>query len=140
MYASVPCTKVFPIQKTIPDCFNESDSIAGNHSHTIPSTNISEMDDNYFITIAAPGLNREAFQIEIENSIINISAQKEKIKTNYKIDRYEYNYSQWTRAFRLPDDADSMLANAEYLNGELLIHIPRSNSNENMVKARIYVY
>ena len=140
MYARVPCTRIIPIQETIPDCFSESADSEKIHSNTIPSANIGETDTHYIITIAAPGLFREAFQIEIENSIINISALKEKIKTKYKIDRCEYNYSDWTRAFQLPDDADSMLAQAKYVHGELIIHIPRSESNENMVKACIYVY
>ncbi|MEO5946188.1 MAG: Hsp20/alpha crystallin family protein [Chitinophagaceae bacterium] len=140
MYANVPYIKIIPIQKTIPDCFIESAGIEKIHSNTIPSANVGETDTDYIITIAAPGLFRESFQIEIENSIINISALKEKIKTKYKIDRFEYNYSKWTRAFQLPVDADSMRAQAKYINGELIIHIPRSESNENMVKAFIYVY
>lgn len=139
MYA-IPRIRIIPTQKTIPACFTESAAIAKIHSNKIPSANVGETDTDYVITIATPGLFRESFQIEIENSIINISALNEKNKTKYKIDRCEYNYSKWTRAFQLPVDADSMLAQAKYINGELIIHIPRSESNENMVKAFIYVY
>ncbi len=140
MYPRIACTKIIPFQKTIPEGFNESAGIVGNHSLTIPPANVGETETDYIITIAAPALNREDFQIEIENAVINISALKEKIISKYKIDRCEYNYSEWTRAFQLPEDADSMLAHAEYVHGELLIHIPRSEYNENMKKASIYVY
>lgn len=140
MISRVACTKIIPVQKTIPECFNDANSEDGKHSHTIPLANVGETDTDYVITIAAPGLTREDFQIEIENSVISIAAQKEKIVSKYKTDRFEYNYSAWTRAFQLPDDADSILAHAKYVHGELIIHVPRSESNENMEKAKIYVY
>ena len=140
MNSRVACTKIIPIQKTVPECFNDVDCEDGNHSHTIPLANVGETDTDYIITIAAPGLTREDFQIEIEKSVISIAAQKEKIISKYKSDRFEYNYSEWTRAFQLPDDAGSILAHAKYVQGELIIHVPRGESNENIEKANIYVY
>ncbi len=140
MYARVASTKIIPVQKTTPDCFNEPGGTTGSQLHKIPLANIGETANDYIITIAAPGLNRESFQIGFENTVITISALKEKIKSKYKIDRFEYNYSEWTRSFQLPDDADPILAYAEYINGELIIHIPRSETNENSSITSIYVY
>lgn len=108
--------------------------------HKIPNANISETSTEYRIVMATSGLQREDFNIEIAQSVITISAKKETTSLCCVNDRCEYDYSDWTRAFGLPADADGELARAEYQNGELTIHIPRSNNSENQSKATIYVY
>ena len=90
--------------------------------------------------MATPGLRRENFSIEIAESVITISAKKETLPLGWINDRCEYNYNEWTRAFALPSDADSILARAEYQNGELIIHIPRNSSTYSEAKATICVY
>lgn len=109
-------------------------------SQLIPAVNISESDTEYIIRLASPGLRREDFNIQIDQSVISISAKKETASLTDVNDRCEYDYTDWTRAFIMPKDADALLAHAIYQNGEMLIHIPRSNKNENPAKATIYVY
>ena len=108
--------------------------------HIIPAVNISETNAEYLVVMATPGLQRENFSIEIAQSIITISAKKETTPLCCVNDRCEYDYTDWTRGFALPADADGLLACAEYQNGELTIHIPRSSTSENQAKATIYVY
>ena len=88
-------------------------------------------------------INNQQFEVDLSNLtdglyFLNLHF-KEKIISKYKSDRFEYNYSEWTRAFQLPDDAGSILAHAKYVQGELIIHVPRGESNENIEKANIYV-
>jgi HSP20 family protein len=104
-----------------------------------PAANILESDTEYLIALAAPGLDREDFSIDIEDEVISISACHEKIKS-VVTDREEYDLSDWTRKFALPADADPILAHAKYRNGELIIRIPRGNTIDNNTKATIYVY
>ncbi len=107
----------------------------------LPAVNITETTTEYLLEIATPGMHREDFSIEIEQSVISISAKSEKnTDTDCVSDRCEYNYTQWTRAFALPEDADVVLAHAKYSNGELSIRIPRGNTTENQAKAIVYVY
>jgi HSP20 family protein len=142
MYPGVACNKFIPSKKTEIFHFkeNEDDHPIGNTTCVCPSVNISETKTEYHIIIATPGLHREDFNIEIDECILTISAKKETIPVDTVIDRCEYDLSEWTRAFILPDDADELLAHAQYKNGELTIHIPRSNTSENQAKATIYVY
>ncbi len=140
MYPGIACNKKIPIHKSKVDYFNQSEDFALVASLLIPPVNIVENKDNYVIIIATPGLQRDDFCIEFKNSILTISGKKDSTTTQDTIDRCEYDLTEWTRTFKLPNDAEAILAHADYLNGELIIHIPRSDSVENKEKATIYVY
>lgn len=140
MYPGIACNRIIPVFKTKDLCFKENDTKAKLPAITSPSVNIGSSDEAYLITIATPGLHREDFKIEAENAVISISAKKEITLSNFNSDRCEYNYAEWTRAFRLPADADAIMTHAEYLHGELIIQIPKSESSENKANAIIYVY
>ncbi len=142
MYPGTATNKLIPIRKTRVLHFRKKGQ--GDNSvtaeHLIPSVNISETNAEYLIAIAVPGLQRENFSIEISQSVITISAKKEITAVSCVNDRCEYDYTDWTRAFALPEDADGLFAHAQYQNGELFIHIPRNNAGESQAKATIYVY
>jgi len=142
MYPGSATSKTIMPRKTAILHFKERDDKKrqGSQIALAPAANITESPSEYRILLAAPGFQREEFSIEIEECIISISAKKEMKMPFTKTDRCEYDYSYWTRAFSLPDDADSLLAHAKYRNGELLIRIPRGNTKDNIAKATLYVY
>ncbi|HYC39767.1 MAG TPA: Hsp20/alpha crystallin family protein [Chitinophagaceae bacterium] len=96
----------------------------------MPAVNISENENEFHITLAAPGLEKSDFKVECDDDMLTISAEKEKEERNGKYNRREYNYSSWSRSFSLPDGCDSSKIDAEYKNGELHIHIPRTQMDE----------
>jgi HSP20 family protein len=142
MYPGTACNRPIPVKETKIIGFRETEE--GKNSSApalmIPGANISETDSEYLIEMATPGLHRDDFSIEINQSVLTISAKKESPPPAAANDRCEYDYTHWTRAFSLPEDADAILANALYKNGELVIRIPRSNQCENKGKIIIYVY
>lgn len=142
MYPGVACNRDIPAKETKPLHFREieDEKTIVHSSLTIPAVNITEITAAYMLVMAVPGLHRDDFSIEINQSIITITAKKETVPLTCVNDRCEYDYTDWTRAFSLPSDADAFLANAVYQNGELTILIPRSNTGENQAKAIIYVY
>jgi HSP20 family protein len=93
----------------------------------VPAINVKETEHEYKISIAAPGLEKQDFDIQLNQGILTISAEKtENKETNGKFSRREYNYSSWTRSFTLPEDALDGKILAEYKNGELRIDVPKS--------------
>jgi HSP20 family protein len=93
----------------------------------IPAINVKETELEYKISIAAPGLEKHDFDIQLDQGMLKISAEKtENKENNGKFSRREYNYSSWTRSFALPEDALDGKISAEYKNGELRIEVPRS--------------
>jgi HSP20 family protein len=95
-----------------------------------PAVNVSESDKEYHISVAAPGLDKSDFKVETDDDVLTISAEKEMEEKEGKYNRREYNYSSWRRSFHLPDGTDATKIDAEYKNGELHIHIPRTTERE----------
>lgn len=79
-------------------------------SLTVPAVNITESDKHYEMSIAAPGLKKEDFNIDLEGNMLTISAEKEENKEEKDKDytRREYNYSSFSRTFTLPGEVKQM--------------------------------
>jgi HSP20 family protein len=94
----------------------------------VPAVNISENDDEWVVELAAPGMEKSDFQIELDQEVLSVSAQKEE-KNEEKNDKYsvrEFSYSNFSRSFRLPEHiVDGQKINAKYDNGVLKLHIPK---------------
>lgn len=94
----------------------------------VPSVNVSETDKEFVVCLATPGMDRKDFKVESTEDTLTISAEKEKEEKEERNGRYnrrEYNYSSWSRSFTLPENCNRDKIDAEYKNGELLIHIPK---------------
>jgi len=97
----------------------------------VPSINVNETDKLYKLSIAAPGLEKKDFDIQYNQGMLTISAEKEEKKEETgKFNRREYNYSSWSRSFNLPEDALDGDIKAEYRDGELKIEIPKSGNKK----------
>lgn len=106
----------------------------------VPSINVKETDNEYKLSIAAPGLDKNDFDIQVQQGMLTVSAQKEESKnSDDKYNRREYNYSSWVRSFSLPDDALDGKISAEYKNGELRIDVPRSGDKKKHEGKRIEI-
>ena len=106
--------------------FQRTPAIEGNH--TIPSINVKETDNEYIIEVAAPGLKKENFNIEIENNVLTISYdQKEEKESKEKgIIRHEFNYSSFVRSFSVPkNEVDDSKIEASYKDGILDISLQK---------------
>jgi HSP20 family protein len=96
----------------------------------VPAVNVSENDKEYIVAVAAPGMDRKDFQVETDEDMLTISAEKEKEEKEEREGRYnrrEYNYSSWSRSFSLPEDCNAEKIDAEYKSGELRIKIPKTS-------------
>lgn len=93
----------------------------------MPATNIRETDKDFQIEIAVPGLKKEDFKIDIDNGMLSISAEKrdEKEEKDKNYTRREYNYSSFSRSFRLPETVKEEGIDASYNNGVLMLCIPK---------------
>lgn len=93
----------------------------------IPAANIKENAKDYSIELAAPGLAKEDFKINLENDVLSVSAEKstekEEQKDNYT--RQEFQYNSFSRSFRLPESINPDKIDAKYENGLLKLTIPK---------------
>jgi HSP20 family protein len=95
---------------------------------TMPNVNIVESKDNYRMEVAAPGLHKKDFTINVDGNVLTISGQKEENKEENKDEysRQEYNYSSFSRSFTLPEDIRANHIEATYDGGILKLTLPRN--------------
>ena len=93
----------------------------------VPAANIIETKDDFRIEIAAPGLNKKDFSLNIENNLLTIEGGKEvkNVEESERFTRKEFSYNSFQRSFTLPLAVDSGNIEAKYLNGVLNITIPK---------------
>lgn len=113
------------------DFFNRSiaDFVGVDSMISAPSVNVIENGDYYRIEVAAPGLNKEDFEVSVDKNLLTISAQREQTKEEGEEGRYtrrEFNYASFRRSFELPDIVESDHIEAGYENGILKIKLPKS--------------
>jgi HSP20 family protein len=94
---------------------------------TQPGVNIVEGKEDFRIEVAAPGLNKDDFKVELENKMLKISAEMEKKQEeeNDHFMRREFNYSSFCRTFILPDTVDGEKIQASHSNGVLTLVLPK---------------
>lgn len=99
----------------------------------VPSVNIRETPTGYVLDVAAPGLKRTDFKIEVENNALTISAEKEEEKEEKEekekengYTRQEYFYGSFSRCFALPENVNEGAIEAKYDNGILTVSVPKA--------------
>jgi HSP20 family protein len=110
-------------------------------STTLPAVNIKETNDAFEVEMAAPGMKKEDFNIELENQILKISSEKRdrsEQKEGDKVLMREYSYQSFERNFQLSKqvvDADRIRATYEH--GILHILIPKREEAKQQPARRI---
>ncbi|WP_431295246.1 Hsp20/alpha crystallin family protein [Pedobacter sp. P26] len=94
-----------------------------------PNVNIHENETAYVIELAAPGLKKEDFQINLKKDTLSVWAEVKKDETQVakNFTRKEFEYSSFARSFNLPDSADGDHITAEYKDGILSINISKKD-------------
>jgi HSP20 family protein len=94
---------------------------------SIPAVNIIEEHDDFKIEVAAPGLEKKDFTIDVKNNVLFITSERnqEEEKKNGKYMRREFSYSSFRRSFSLPQSVDVDKISATHKDGVLTISIPK---------------
>ncbi|MDP3469753.1 MAG: Hsp20/alpha crystallin family protein [Daejeonella sp.] len=106
-----------------------------------PSVNIIENGKKFKIELSAPGLKKGDFQIDIDNNILTISAEKEEDKEeeNEQFTKREFSYSSFSRSFILPESVDNNQVKAKYEDGLLKIDIEKKEDAKQSRKKQVKV-
>jgi HSP20 family protein len=108
-----------------------SDALNKNYSlNKVPNVNIFESESEYAIELAAPGLQKEDFKIELKKDNLSVWVEKKASETDIKKDysRKEFEYSSFARSFVLPEGIDADKIGAEYISGILTITIGKNET------------
>lgn len=93
-----------------------------------PLVDITEDDKEYLIKAELPEVKKEDVKLSIHDNVLSISGERkyEKEEKGKKYHRVERAYGSFMRSFTLPDDADAAKIAAEYKDGVLKVHLPKS--------------
>ena len=107
-------------------------------SFSMPAVNVIEEDDNYKLSLAAPGLKKEYFQVKLDGNMLTISCEKEESKDEKdgRYTRKEYNYSSFNRSFGLPDNVKQDKIEATYEDGVLKLVLPKKDEARNQPSSK----
>lgn len=105
----------------------------------VPEANIIENDKDYTVELAAPGLEKKDFKIEVDNGVLIINAEKEKEEEKANFKRREFSYNSLYRSFTLPENSNSEKIDAKYENGLLRLSIPKMNESKSKQKKQIRI-
>lgn len=95
---------------------------------TLPAVNIKENEDSFVIEVAAPGLTKNDFKVNLDQNRLTISSERseEKNETEEKYSRREFSYQSFQRSFTLPESAvDGDKIAARYNDGILQVTLPK---------------
>ena len=110
---------------------------------TIPAVNIKETAENFIVEVAAPGMTKDEFKIELDGNKLTISSEKSNQKETKEDERYsrkEFSYQSFQRTFDLHKEVvDTEKIEAKYENGLLHLLIPKKEESKQKLPRLIQV-
>jgi HSP20 family protein len=111
------------------DLFNWGSNNFSETNTSVPAVNIRETADNFAVEVAAPGMTKNDFKIELDGNTLTISSDKGNQTEQREDERYslrEFSYQSFQRTFNLLKDVvDIDRIEAKYDNGILHLLIPK---------------
>ena len=111
------------------DLFNWGLSNNSNTGTTIPAVNIKETPNSFEVEMAAPGMKKNDFKIELDSNVLTITSEKSMEPVQREGEKYsckEFSYQSFQRTFTLPKEVvDDDKIEARYENGVLHLVIPK---------------
>ena len=98
--------------------------------------NVLELDSKFELEVAAPGLKKEDFELNVEKDVLSIAAERSRDeKEGVKVLRNEFGNYNFKRSFQLADTIDADNIKASYKNGVLQVTLPKKEKEAPKVVA-----
>jgi len=93
-----------------------------------PLTDITEDDKEFLLKVELPDIKKDEVKVTVEDNTLRISGERksEKEEKNKKYHRIERSYGSFLRAFSLPTEADGTKVSADFKDGMLTVHLPKT--------------
>ncbi|MGE7774051.1 Hsp20/alpha crystallin family protein [Chitinophaga sp. NPDC101104] len=93
---------------------------------TVPAVNIKETPDHFEVEVAAPGMDKQDFKVQLDGNTLTISSEKVHRDDDSNYSRKEFSYQSFQRTLTLPKDVvDESKISARYESGLLRLVIPK---------------
>lgn len=129
-----PFRELDEFQNRLGSFFGRSPPLRGregsNFSSWSPSVDIIEDEKEFLIKAELPEIKKEDVHVTVENGVLSISGERkfEKEEKNKRYHRTERSYGSFTRSFSVPEGTDAGKVRAEFKDGLLQVHLPKSET------------
>ena len=98
------------------------------HADWAPAVDIKETPEEFVIKAELPEVNKDDVKVSIDDGVLSIRGERkfdkeEKGKTYHRIER---SYGTFMRSFSLPENIDDKKLLANYKDGVLEVHLPKT--------------
>ena len=92
-----------------------------------PAINVVDNEDNYEVEVAAPGIKKDDFKIQVENGVLTISGEssKEEEEERKNYTRKEFSSRSFSKSFTLPDNVEAEQVSAKHEDGVLRLTLKK---------------
>jgi HSP20 family protein len=93
-----------------------------------PPTDITEDAKEYLVKVELPEMKKEDVKVTVEDGVLRITGERkaEKEEKTTKYHRIERSYGTFLRAFTVPPGTDGTKVIADYKDGVLKVHLPKT--------------
>jgi HSP20 family protein len=131
-----PFTEFDEMQNRLGAFFNGFPTFPGSNGKNLmlpnwsPLVDITEDDQEYMFKADLPDVRKDDVKVTVEDGLLSITGERksEKNELKKKYHRLERFFGKFERAFTVPTDADAAKIKAEFKDGTLMIHLPKSPS------------
>ena len=130
----------------LPEVFNDffDTDFMPKTNATAPAINVIESAENYKVELAAPGMKKEDFDVNINQNgdlTIKMECKQEKKEEDKKAHylRREFSYSKFEQTLILPEDVDKEKISAKVADGVLTVELPKTAKEEARVARQITI-
>ena len=93
-----------------------------------PAVDIQETEKEYLIKADLPEMKKEEVKVELREGVLTIEGERklEKEEKDKKFHKIEREYGKFVRRFALPTEIDATKVQAEFKDGVLNVHLPKT--------------
>lgn len=100
-----------------------------NRRTVIPAVDIFENDNEIWMVADLPGVNEKDVEVHFEKQTLRISGRVKPVDSSWRRMLREYVPTDFERSFKLPSGLDVSKFSADYENGVLTLHLPKSEDH-----------
>lgn len=128
----------------LPEVFNDflSNNDMNRTRATAPAINVLESEHSYTVELAAPGLTKDDFDVNINadgDLTVRMEKHSKEEETQGRYLRREFAYSKYEQTLILPDDVDKEKIAARVADGILTVELPKKDINNNKITRSIEI-
>ena len=108
--------------------FRRTDGDELSFAEWAPAVDIQETDNEYVVKADLPEVKKEDVKVEFEDGVLTVEGERkqEKEEKGKKFHKVERAYGKFVRRFALPTEVDATKVSAEFKEGVLNVHLPKS--------------